>query len=95
VDIGSVCRQTGYSRRHVIALFREHVGLPPKLLARIVRFDRLVRHLGAGGRGTWAELALDFGYYDQAHLAHDVKEFSGVTPRQMRPLVTDITSLLS
>lgn len=95
VGIGAVCRQTGYSRRHVIALFREHVGMPPKLMARIVRFDRLVRHVGAGGSGTWAELALEFGYSDQAHLSREVKELGGITPRQMRPLVADITSLLA
>ena len=95
VDMASLCRQTGYSRKHVIALFHRQVGLPPKLLARIVRFDGLVRHLRAGGRGTWAGLALEFGYSDQAHLAHEVKQFSGVTPRQLQPLVTDIAALLA
>ena len=28
----------------------------------------------------WAELALDYGYYDQSHLTHDFKEFAGLTP---------------
>jgi AraC-like DNA-binding protein len=95
LDVASLSRTLGYSHRHVIALFRDQVGLAPKLMARIVRFDRLVRHLRAGGRGTWATLALDFGYYDQAHLARDVREFSGLTPRQMEPLVVDITTLLA
>jgi AraC-like DNA-binding protein len=95
LDIGSLTCALGYSRRHVIALFRDQVGLPPKLASRIVRFDRLVRHLRGGGRGTWAELALEFGYYDQAHLAREVKEFSGVTPTQVRPLITDLPSLLA
>jgi AraC-like DNA-binding protein len=65
VDMRALARELGYSRKHVIDLFRDQVGLPPKLLARIVRFDRLVQHLKRGGSGTWAHLALEFGYYDQ------------------------------
>lgn len=95
LDMGALARELGYSRKHTIALFHDRVGLPPKLMARIVRFDRLLQHLKTGGRGTWTDLALEFGYYDQAHLVRDVKEFSGVTPTQVRPLVTDIPSLLA
>jgi len=50
-----------------VALFRDQVGIPPKLMARIVRFDRLVQRLRRGGPRVWADLALEFGYYDQAH----------------------------
>jgi AraC-like DNA-binding protein len=98
VDMRTLARELGYSRKHVIALFHDQVGVPPKLLARLVRFDRLARHIRQGRPGTWADLALDFGYYDQAHLdqAHlvrEVKEFTGFTPTQARPLLTDFYGL--
>jgi AraC-like DNA-binding protein len=95
VDVRALTRQLGYSQRHVIAMFRDQVDLPPKLLARIIRFHRLVKHLRSGGGGTWADLALEFGYYDQSHLVRDVRQFTGITPTAVRPLVTDIYSLLS
>jgi AraC-like DNA-binding protein len=93
VDMRSLARDMGFSRKHVITLFRDQVGIPPKLLARLVRFDRLARHIRAGRPGTWAELALDFGYYDQAHLVREVKEFTGRTPTQVRPLMGDFYGL--
>jgi AraC-like DNA-binding protein len=89
VDMWSLARELGYSRKHVIGLFHDQVGIPPKLLARLVRFDRLTQHIRRGGGGTWAELALDFGYYDQAHLVREVRAFTGCTPTRARPLMTD------
>jgi AraC-like DNA-binding protein len=68
----------------VIALFHEHVGMTPK---RIVRFDRLVPHLRSGGEGSWEELAARFGWFDQAHLANDVKRIVGVAPSLARELL--------
>jgi AraC-like DNA-binding protein len=84
VDVGALARELGHSPGHLIAQFREHVGLPPKLVARLVRFDRIVRHIRGGGRERWAELALMFGYYDQAHLVRDFRRFTGLTPTAAR-----------
>lgn len=89
IDMRALARELGYSPKHVIHLFRDQVGIPPKLLARIVRFDRLARHLRRGGSETWADLALQFGYYDQAHLAREVRQFTGSTPTQVRPMMDD------
>jgi len=87
-DVGALADELGYSRKHVIHLFREHVGVPPKQLARIVRFDRLMDYLRRGGTGTWAELALAFGYYDQSHLVRDVRGFAGAAPTDARVLLS-------
>ncbi|WP_433932328.1 helix-turn-helix domain-containing protein [Sorangium cellulosum] len=93
VDMRALARELGYSQKHVIDLFRDSVGVPPKLLARLVRFDRLVQHLKAGASGTWAELAQRFGYYDQAHLARDVKQFTGTTPTRARAELIELAGL--
>ena len=94
VDVRVVARELGYSHKHLIHLFRQHVGIPPKLLARIMRFDRLIQHLRRGATGTWADLSLEFGYYDQAHMARDVKEFTGVTPTRARAALADFAGVL-
>ena len=60
--------------------FREHVGLPPKQLARIVRFHRAAKMVQPGRMGCWTEIALKCGYYDQAHFNRDFREFAGATP---------------
>ena len=72
--------RAGCSRRHLAAQFREHVGLPPKLLARILRFDRVIALLRHAEPERWAEVAYDCGYYDQAHFNRDFRQFAGSTP---------------
>ncbi len=65
--------------------FREELGVPPKALARILRFERAVGRLRAGD--DLAALALDAGYYDQAHFNRDFRAFAGATPTAYRPSV--------
>ncbi len=75
-----IARDAGLSRRRFAGLFREQVGLPPKLYCRLRRFQQVVRRVASGARVDWAEVALAGGYYDQAHMAHEFREFSGVSP---------------
>ncbi|TFW17038.1 DUF6597 domain-containing transcriptional factor [Duganella callida] len=72
----------GVSRQHVAAQFREHVGLSPKLYARICRFRRAAMALKDAAAPDWAQLALDCGYFDQSHLIHDFQEFAGSAPER-------------
>jgi AraC-like DNA-binding protein len=78
--VKEVGERTGLSQRRFIQLFREEVGLTPKLFCRIRRFQEVIRLIGSGQRPEWAELALRCGYFDQAHFVHDFREFSGTTP---------------
>jgi AraC-like DNA-binding protein len=78
--IGGLADEVGWSRRHLIARFKQQVGLPPKTMARIIRFARLVRMIDAAGPVRWERLANECGYYDQAHLNRDFREFAGTTP---------------
>jgi AraC-like DNA-binding protein len=80
LGIGRLAAEIGCSRKHLVTTFRGEIGLPPKTLARILRFDRVVKRLERAGRPHWAEIALDCGYYDQAHLIRDFRQFTGTTP---------------
>jgi AraC-like DNA-binding protein len=85
LDVGWLARELGHSHKHLIALFRDQVGIPPKLLARLVRFERVRRAARADAAIGWAELALAHGYCDQAHLAREVKQLTGLTPTAALP----------
>jgi AraC-like DNA-binding protein len=75
-----VAREAGLSRRRFAGLFREQVGIAPKLYCRLRRFQQVVRRGASGAPVNWAQVSLDGGYYDQAHMAHEFREFSGVSP---------------
>ncbi len=77
-SVRETARQIGWSERRFSQVFREEVGLAPKVWCRIQRFQRAVRQLHAGADVRWAELALDCGYYDQSHFANEFRAFSGV-----------------
>ena len=78
--IGWICDRLGRSRRHLAARFHEQVGLPPKTVARILRFDRAVSLLAHADGAQLADVAFECGYYDQAHLNRDFREFASKSP---------------
>jgi AraC-like DNA-binding protein len=80
VAIQTLTDELGCSRRHLNVGFKEHVGISPKLLARILRFNRAVE-LSATPL-AWAEVSQTCGYYDQAHMVRDFQQFSGYSPTE-------------
>jgi len=80
---------TGLSHTRFIELFREHVGLTPKLFGRVRRFRALLDRIEKGMPVNWAELAVDCGYFDQAHLIHDFRAFAGITPLEYSRAMLD------
>jgi AraC-like DNA-binding protein len=79
-SVADVEADVGLSHTRFIQLFRESVGMTPKLFGRVQRFQNAVRSIEAGAAVNWAELAADCGYFDQAHLIRDFRQFSGLTP---------------
>ena len=79
---------TGLSHTRFIQLFREHVGMTPKLFCRVRRFCSVLERIESVPV-QWAELAADCGYFDQAHMIHDFRVFAGITPAQYGRTMTD------
>ena len=75
----ALARAAGLSLRQLERLFREDVGLSPKRLSRIVRFQEVLRRMGDEAT-NWVSVALDCGYFDQSHLVRDFSELTGVAP---------------
>jgi AraC-like DNA-binding protein len=77
-------RATGCSPQRFIERFRAGVGLTPKRYARVLRFHALLQPLADRQRPALAELALDAGYADQAHLAREFRRLGGLTAGEYR-----------
>jgi AraC-like DNA-binding protein len=81
--IGEVTERTGLSARRFINVFEKEVGLTPKLFCRVQRFQRVLKQIQSGPTEVpvdWADIAVNCGYYDQAHFIHDFRAFSGINP---------------
>lgn len=78
VSVDQLASQAGVSSRQLERRFLQEVGIGPKLLARIVRFQQVFRAVESNP--AWADVAIECGYYDQAHLIRDFNQFAQQTP---------------
>lgn len=82
-SILDLAEDAGVSRRHLAKLFRAEIGTTPKIMARILRFEH-ARHMAQTvPRLGWADIAYEAGYADQAHLAREFRELSGLSPSDL------------
>ena len=82
VGVSKVATLLGLSSRQFERRFRTAVGIPPKLFSRMQRFQRVLQMV-EGPEATWVDTAINCGYYDQAHLIRDFREFAGSTPTSL------------
>ena len=80
VRIGKIADTIGISHKHLLREFDRCVGLTPKVFARVCAFQRVIRLVGQKEEVDWASTAAMCGYHDQAHLIHEFRAFSGLTP---------------
>ena len=79
IRIASLADRLGWSRKHLAGRFSNAIGVGPKTLSRIVRFNRALG-LSRQGENDWADIAADCGYADQAHLVREFRDLAGQTP---------------
>ncbi len=79
-SIHTLAKELGYSQKQTARIFAKQVGMRPKVLQRIFRFQRLVHTLHSTKNVDWPRIALDMGYFDQAHMAKEMKYFTGLSP---------------
>ena len=78
--IAAVSDSIGLSAKRFIERFKIEVGLTPKRYCRIRRFQRALTLTNRGHSVDWPQVALDCGYFDQAHFINDFRSFAGLTP---------------
>jgi AraC-like DNA-binding protein len=79
-SVAAVTGAIGLSAKRFIERFKNEVGLTPKQYSRIRRFQRALARAHSHDRVDWSALAVDCGYFDQAHFVPDFRGFSGLTP---------------
>ena len=89
LSIQHLSQKVGYSQKHLIRLFKDHVGLTPKAFLKVERFQKTIQEIETAKTFDWLSLAMDAGYYDHAHFINDFRFFSGLTPQQYMQLKND------
>ncbi|MDY8136991.1 helix-turn-helix transcriptional regulator [Aquimarina sp. 2201CG5-10] len=84
VNLNDIADGTGYSARYINKLFKKYLGMSPKQFIKLARFNyglKLIGELNSDSNLT--QVALELGYYDQAHFIKDFKNVSGKTPKEL------------
>jgi transcriptional regulator GlxA family with amidase domain len=84
VSVDALARGLGWTRRRLQRAFARDLGVSPKLYARIVRLNSVLATLAEPERARFVDLALEAGYFDQAHLLRDFRLLAGRSPRVSR-----------
>ena len=82
-NVRAISRDAGVSTRRLQTVFRDHVGLTPKQLLRVTRFQRALRIAREEPKLSWGRVAHLAGFYDHAHLIHDSNDIAGCTPSEL------------
>jgi AraC-like DNA-binding protein len=81
ISIAQVADEVGWSHKHLITKFTAQIGLTPKTVSRLARFERLLARVRASRQlPEWGQVAADCGYADQSHLIREFRDFAGTTP---------------
>ena len=93
-QVNEIARELGISSRQLHRRFLAAVGVPPKRFFRVLRFARVWQLASMQPRETWASLAAEHGYADQAHLTREFRPFGAEPPTHtITPDWYDVTEL--
>lgn len=83
-SLDGLAKHVGYSGRRLGQLFGAELGIGPKLLGRLFRFDlakqQIANQLRRTGSCDLSRIAAERGFYDQSHLVRDFRQFTGTNP---------------
>jgi AraC-like DNA-binding protein len=83
IRVQQISEQLGWTRKRLVKAFRDEIGIPPKVLARVLRFRRALAEFNAQQISDFSQVAAECGYSDQAHMIRDFKDLSGLTPVEL------------
>jgi AraC-like DNA-binding protein len=90
--IADLVAQSGLSARQFERIFASHVGMSPKVYARVVRFEAALKRKKQAPALRWTDVAHEVGYYDHMHMVHDFQLLAGATPSSLAPEVDRVVT---
>ncbi len=79
----TLAEKLNYSERNVRRIFKRELGVSPKELLGIIRFQHVLQDLYRGTRSHFTDIALENGFYDQPHFINTFKRYYGLTPKEV------------
>jgi AraC-like DNA-binding protein len=80
VSIEEICKQNNISRKHLNNLFQEYLGISPKMLSSLSRFQSILHRVSNSKPGKLTSIAYELDFFDQAHFNNNFKRFTGLKP---------------
>jgi AraC-like DNA-binding protein len=80
VSIAAICQQHNISRKHLNFLFREYLGISPKMLSSLNRFQLILQTISKSRPDKLTDIAYELDFFDQAHFSNNFKRFTGLKP---------------
>ena len=93
INMSELAQETGYSECYLRRVFKEYNGISPKQFAQYIRFQNLLTILKNSDTSN-ENLALDCGYYDEAHMMKEFRNYAGMTIEQYKKIITPKKDLL-
>ena len=90
--VETAAAQAGAGRRHLERLFREEVGVGPKVFARLVRFQAAAARVIGEPEVPLVRVSGESGYFDQSHMIRDFLAFAGSSPDELRRRLGQMTA---
>ena len=85
VSVSATASGLGLSPKTLLRHFRNQIGLSPKRFFRVRRMQQVIGFVQGRAHIDWCAIAAKYGYADQAHLIHDFRDLTGITPSAYRP----------
>jgi len=86
--VDDVVDRVGLNKRMVQRLFSQYVGVSPKWVIKRYRLHEAAEQLASGGVADLSRIAVDLGYFDQAHFIKDFKSIVGKSPTEYAKSIT-------
>lgn len=83
IDVRTLAERCGYSERTVRRVFQAELGVSPKQMIDVIRFQSILMDMHRGNRGSFADLAFKYGYFDQSHFNRTFKRLYGLAPGEV------------
>ena len=82
ITVLSLAEKLNYSERNIRRAFQKELGMKPKEMTDIIRFQNLLQEMRRFKPNRFPDIAAQYGYYDQPHFINSFKRLYGMSPKQ-------------